>query len=288
MKQKIEVSSLSALFIAFSLVIGNTDKVLLAYASMILHELGHITTASIFKKRTKKIRVLLVGVNARIDLEDCSGAKRIAILLAGPLINILIVVASLLVERILLSPEDLHYIRILNLYLFCFNLLPMLPLDGGEILRELLTKHFGLLHGSLYLRKTSYFFSVAFILFGILQGLSYPGGFLFIIFGIYSIINLKLGYSEAASMNIKKLMFRQTRLLKKGIYGARVLVVLQTVTLGAVLKSMDFDQYHFVYVLDQNLRLINMINESQLIEAMMKYNMEITIEEYLKEAGSPE
>lgn len=57
--------------------------------------------------------------------------------LAGPIVNIFIVViASILPNELLISKQTIIYA---NLLLAIFNLLPIYPLDGGRILKEIVT-----------------------------------------------------------------------------------------------------------------------------------------------------
>ena len=82
-------------------------------------------------------------------------------------------------------------------------------------------------------------------------------------------------------MNVKNIIYRRARLLKKGIYQARDLVVIKSVQMSEILKSMDFDRFHIVYVLDENLNIVKVLTEQEIIDGLLKYNTEITFEEYI-------
>lgn len=63
--------------------------------------------------------------------------KKIAIAFAGPLVNMFIaIIAFFMPKNILIQKELLVYA---NLLLAIFNLLPIYPLDGGRILKEIIT-----------------------------------------------------------------------------------------------------------------------------------------------------
>ena len=63
-------------------------------------------------------------------------------------------------------------------------------------------------------------------------------------------------------MNVKNVVYRHSRLMRKGIYAARDIVVLKSVHLSEVLKHMDFDRFHIVYVLDDELKIADTIENA--------------------------
>lgn len=88
----------------------------------------------------------------------------VLVALAGPAINILLGIAAAAAMHLVVSPrtvvslwlwENLENFLLLNISLACFNMLPILPLDGGRVLTGLLplrwaipfarTERFGLL-----------------------------------------------------------------------------------------------------------------------------------------------
>ncbi|HOQ00187.1 MAG TPA: hypothetical protein PK604_05020 [Acetivibrio clariflavus] len=82
-------------------------------------------------------------------------------------------------------------------------------------------------------------------------------------------------------MNIKNLVYKRSRFLKKGIYPGRELVVIKSMRLGDVVKNMDFDRIHIIYVLDENMRLVKVFTEQEIIDGMEKFNGEISFEELI-------
>ena len=87
-------------------------------------------------------------------------------------------------------------------------------------------------------------------------------------------------------MNMKQIIYRRSRLLKKGIYPVRDLVVMKSVFLGDTVKSMDFDRFHFIYVLDDNLKLLGVFSENDIMESMLRNNGDITFEELIKNVST--
>lgn len=132
---------------------------LLLFASVTLHEYGHALTARRFGVSTRSILLLPIGGVANLERIPEKPGQEIAIVAAGPLVNL--VIAMLLAPFVLLlnggngagvftmnavsaniqSPGLLNLLIFListNLLLALFNLLPAFPLDGGRLLRALL------------------------------------------------------------------------------------------------------------------------------------------------------
>lgn len=96
------------------------------------HELGHILALRICRRRLTRISVGPTG--AQIDYAPrLEGAKCIVCLLAGPLAGLAYALASCT-----LGGAFLRMSGAVSFLLSAFNLLPILPLDGGRIVGALL------------------------------------------------------------------------------------------------------------------------------------------------------
>lgn len=122
------------------------------FGSMLLHDLAHAWTAAALGVRTLEIVMLPIGGLARYE-KHLRPVQELLIALAGPVANLLIsgsifgyMMASHQAVQInlgaLLTPSDdnvLQRLAFANLLLAGFNLLPAFPMDGGRILRALLS-----------------------------------------------------------------------------------------------------------------------------------------------------
>jgi Zn-dependent protease len=105
--------------------------------SVFLHEFGHILAARQFGAGTSHVTFSWFGGAAHIQ-RTLSFQKEIWVLLAGPAVNLLI--ALLLWASFYASFFTVFsgYLLVLNVGLAIFNLLPIYPLDGGQILHHLI------------------------------------------------------------------------------------------------------------------------------------------------------
>lgn len=257
------------------LIMGYATQFIAIFFSVFIHELGHIATSRLFGIPTYSIKILPIGLNASIDIEKCNTLVRILILFAGPCVNLIMYLFFMSINQIFLAT--------INKYLFIFNMIPILPLDGGKILREILFKYFGLFRSDKYVRKISLILACALLLIG---GVVFKStkNFSLVLMGIYMFSLSKSQRVEVAFMNMKHLIYRHSRLLKKGVYPVRGLVVTKMTYLNETLKEMDFDRFHIVYVLNDDLGIERTFTEQEVIDGMIKYGNEINFGEFVNKA----
>lgn len=121
---------------------------LLLFGSVLLHELGHSLVALSQGIKVNSITLFLFGGIAAIDRESKTPAQAFQVAIAGPSVSFGLFVLLSLVAWFL--PEGDTPIRVLtenlaqiNFVLCVFNLIPGLPLDGGQVLKALVWKMTG-------------------------------------------------------------------------------------------------------------------------------------------------
>ena len=117
--------------------------------SILLHEIAHMIVGVCLGLKIKKIMFNPLGMCLEFIgyRENKKTIKKIIINLSGPLFNFIfaIIISHLNIEYKL--KIDLFYT---NLLLGIFNLLPIIPLDGGKVLKEILSIKFGYKNANIY------------------------------------------------------------------------------------------------------------------------------------------
>lgn len=117
----------------------------------IIHELGHLLVGLLlgFKPNRIEINPFGLSISFKFNLKDYNKKikkanlieeKKILVAMAGPIINLLII---FIINRLNINIYEKNMIIYSNLLLFLFNSLPILPLDGGRILKGILHINFG-------------------------------------------------------------------------------------------------------------------------------------------------
>ncbi len=175
-----------------SLVLGTAALIIILFGSVMVHEIGHALVAEHYGIGTRNITLHLLGGFASLEKEPTEPREEIYIALAGPAVNLLLVLLGL----ILLHwgvPYSTEF-TVINAIMGIFNLVPAYPMDGGRVLRALLNYRYGYVKATSIALKVTAFFSVGFIAAGCWYhwiGLIFVGVFLMFITYSSSLIEKK-------------------------------------------------------------------------------------------------
>jgi Zn-dependent protease len=118
----------------------------LLFACVLAHEFGHIFTARAFGVSTPDVTLLPIGGVARLERIPEEPYEEFLIAIAGPLVNVAIAIALILIVGANVSMGDLYAVEsptasmvdrlaAVNLFLAVFNMIPAFPMDGGRVLQ---------------------------------------------------------------------------------------------------------------------------------------------------------
>jgi Zn-dependent protease/CBS domain-containing protein len=117
---------------------------LLLFVSVVFHELGHSLVARSQGIKVNSITLFLFGGIASIEEEAKTPEHAFQVAIAGPAVSISIFLLLALVDGFTAAESPLQVLLQslgeINLVLAVFNLIPGLPLDGGQILKALVWK----------------------------------------------------------------------------------------------------------------------------------------------------
>lgn len=134
----------------------------LIFLSLLIHEAGHLVAARLAGMRVRSCTIMPYGGELVIPNRNLASKKaRIFLALGGPLATGMLLLSAMLIS----FPSDDYVIQI-QIALLVLNTLPILPLDGGQVLCVLLemagseyrTRALFLVHSILFLLIACFLF----------------------------------------------------------------------------------------------------------------------------------
>lgn len=159
--------------------------ILCLYMCILLHEFGHSLTGKRFGVKTRDIILSPIGGLARLESIPDNPMQEFKIAINGPIVNLII--ASLLAMVVSFtglpflpeiidgvvridSSNFLQWLMYMNIGVFLFNLIPAFPMDGGRILRSLLSVKMGRTKATFWASSLGKILAIVFIGFAIFKG----------------------------------------------------------------------------------------------------------------------
>lgn len=163
----------------------NVFFVMVIFGCVVLHELGHALTAQRFGIQTRQITLLPIGGVASLDNIPEKPREELLITLAGPVVNIVIAILLYLVipfdffreldeaqiQEFFSEISARNFLFLLfyaNVVLAVFNFIPAFPMDGGRILRALLSMRMDRIRATQIAANLGQGVAVLFFFFGLL------------------------------------------------------------------------------------------------------------------------
>jgi len=248
--------------------------VLVYFTAILVHELFHIFAAKVLFREKIGIVLLPSGFSGRWKNFQPDKWVQCIICAFGPLGNI---ITAAVAEVLPLEwPLKADFAKA-NLFIGVFNLIPLYPLDGGNILLVFLYNRVGTNKAYKIMKKLG--FGIRFILLAtgvlILVSGKNPSMLLAIIF----LPGVEMIRRSVKRLNLSSLIRRKERILKKRTYQVRDILVMKDVSLGETLLLLDYDKYHIIHIADENLKILREVTETEIIDAILNHNVGKTLEE---------
>ncbi|MFS0860113.1 MULTISPECIES: site-2 protease family protein [Paenibacillus] len=259
-----------------SLLTGNFIELITLFAIVFIHECGHAAAAALLGCRVLSIQMLPFGGVAVIeDAGNITARREIIIALAGPFQNMLMVgVVLLLKYGNLGDPLFLDYIIQGNLLIALFNLLPVLPLDGGKIVQALVSLAAPYYTTLMWTYRISILCSAGVILVAI--GRWFTGDYglplNILLVGIFLFYSNVTDYRNIPYRFIRFLMNRENAFTRHAATGslAQPIISFPAKPLETILRLLKRERYHMIYVMNRQGRIMAVLPEQRIIGSYFK------------------
>ena len=269
---RIRIHPLALIGAIVCISVGQGDAVLSALLALVLHEMAHVLAAKLFHLPVPELEFTPFGGVARIeDISAATPVQQFVVALAGPAISWLCcLVCAGLMQMGWVSPGQMEGFLRWNLLLLCFNLIPVLPLDGGRMLQAILTPWLGW-------QKSMRILSTAGIGVGLLMnGLAIWGAvhgvanLSLVIAGCYLMYAAHLCRTMAAVQCIHGVISKKMKLEREKTLQVEWLGVSGATSVRELFRRMSPGKYHRVIVLDEDgLKSVGEFDDGVLVNALL-------------------
>lgn len=272
--------NLLAEFAILLVLISLNKSLVIAFISILIHEIAHIIVAKRRGGKFNNLQVHIYGALAEFtNIDEMSEGDKVAIYISGPISNFVIICIFTIINTITKNSVFESIISI-NIGLCIFNLLPAYPLDGARILEAVLSRKMLYKKVNKIIIRVSYFISTIFLTVFILIFIyKHTINLSMAIAGITIFYITKKENETSAYILMGNIFIKRRKLLKDKYIENRSISVYYKQGLANVMSIIDKNKFNIFYVLDDELRVIFTMNEYELIEALKKYG-NMSLEEY--------
>lgn len=266
---RVECSIIMLLLSFAALVYSGAERVAAVFISLTLHEAAHTLTATRLGYRVASLEIQPFGFVARLAGDFGSFGDELRVAAAGPVTSAVAACAAFAAGQYLGGGELTEWFASFNLSLTAVNLLPVLPLDGGRMLRAVIGRAG---------RSAVAALSWLGVLTGVLLG---AAGVWLILNGAPAFTPLLMGafLIPASLRELKKLdsaavnavIKRSETLRRGGCVDVRHAAVSADTTVLEAIRMLSSGRYTVLIVVDGGLRAVGSVDEGRLLRAMSLY-----------------
>lgn len=266
---RIKLNVFFILFLFASYFIGCLQQSLILFASVLLHEFGHVLAARKLKIEVYEIELLPYGGVARMEeLSKFGGAAEAVVSLAGPATSLAIALTCYLFEGLSeLIGMGFRY----NLIICLFNLIPVIPLDGGKLARNFLIFFMGYRQATRILILAGR--AAAFILLGVNIYMLTSGSESAAL--IITAVFIYIGTLKEEKFSSYYYLFTgnssKSTLISQGRIKKRFIVAREDTRIRSVVNCFSPVTLCYVQVLDAKGAEKRILSEDEIIKGFLKY-----------------
>lgn len=231
-----------------------------------LHELSHVATGFLFGAEFSELLITPVGERAIIkNMELLSYRKRLAVAFSGPFVSLFLGFFFLIFFP---HTDFFCFLSLSNFIIGLFNLLPFLPMDGGNLLLFYFGKRFGTLCTAEILTKLSKGFGYFLIIFGIFQVIFYPFNISLLLIGFYFRHSNQREYLNITFRFYKGILYYKNGCEKGKSIEVKRLMIHSKERLGDILKKISTDYYYIFCFMEENNW--KEVSQSEVMELLLE------------------
>ncbi|WP_308779887.1 site-2 protease family protein [uncultured Clostridium sp.] len=278
---KRETKKILAEILLILLICSYNNIFIFAFIWVFLHEIAHILVAFKYGCKFYNIGFHIFGLNVELaEISTLKDKDKIAVYIAGALFNIISAITFYFISfkyKNIFVETSIN----LNIGLAFFNLLPAYPLDGSRVLEILLSKKILFKRAQRIISIISYIIAGLFIISGIcIYIFLHSLNFSMLLGAIIIVYITRMEEQTSMYITMGNVIKKRKKLLKDNFIENKSISVYYKQGLVNVLALVDRNKFNTFYILNDDMKLIYILYEDELIEALKSYG-NMTVEEYI-------
>jgi len=280
----IKIHKMLIVLIIIAAFLGYIENIMIIFIIIFIHDFIHTIVSYLLNLKVKEIELTPFGGVAKVEsIFELNPVSEILIAAAGPLSNIMIIMILVVIDAYYKIPwKNLSLIIDYNLMIAGFNLLPALPLDGGRILRAILSTVLGFKKGTTIAANCGKILAVFLMIWGI-YGVFYGFiNFTVFIIAIFMMMTSIKEHRMASYILLRDITYKKDTLIKEGSMPIKQMVVRKSMTIRNVIEKFVPHRYHMILVIDDEWKTIGYVNETEIVNSLIEKGPNILIGNILK------
>lgn len=247
-----------------------------AYSIALIHELAHIITAGLFGVGISRITVYPFGISASLSDGYIPGSyKEFFTALAGPLSNAALFFPCLFLYR-LNGAELLFLCAKINAAMCLLNLIPALPLDGGRMLKSVLSFPFGIIRAYNITLRFSRIPILCIVCTALLVFFVNDFNFSLLLVSAFLLQNLCSEQKNLTIITVREILNRKSEYKKMWECRTKTLCVTADTPARSILRHLSFDRACVIHVIDHRGTIFKTLTEARVLSALCNDGIRIS------------
>lgn len=236
---------------------------------MLIHELAHLIAATVIGLKIAYISIQPFGLNLRLKNKIVNSlSDEIILYSAGPLVNIIFALMGIFIYSRSTSIYAYDF-YLKNISLFVINMLPIVPLDGGVILKKIIMYKKGCRFAEKCMSVISCVFTIALILLGVYLIKINQFNFSVILLIVFMIGNI---FTQKEKYNVdfvREIMHYKSKAEGKSV---KAYVVHESKNFADISLQFNMQNFYIVFFTDQTGKIVKIMTETEILNRITKNN----------------
>lgn len=250
--------------VIFAFLFDFAGHLFFIYTIVLLHELAHALSAVLLGVKVDKIEILPFGISIQFVGSYIKTPMHEAIIAAaGPICS---GVLAYIAHYFALGDFAVYA----NLSIAALNLVPALPLDGGRIVKAILTERWGYVKAFNFTIRLTRILALLLCVAGFVLVLYTGFNFSLLLVGAFLMVNTIQEQRGSTHIMMHEILCSREKLSGGSAERAGSIAISYREPARRALKLLSYNKYYFISVVGENQEILATVTETQLIEQLTK------------------